>query len=138
MRKLFALAAPLVALGAFTFTTPAHASTTIHLDVDLARAAPLADCDVAVPAGSDVIDVLDQAQASGCIDSYSGTYYAQYDSYLVDCINDICTTGTAYWALYVGGEYASGGANSYNLPTDGNRVEFSYEAWPASPLPRLV
>ncbi|MEA3077996.1 MAG: hypothetical protein QOF60_2904 [Actinomycetota bacterium] len=133
MRKL----ALLVLAVCINLVVPAHpagaTTTTVHLDVDLAIAAPLAGCDVNVPSGSNGLAVLDQAVTDGCIASYRTRTFAGLGE-KVTCINDLCETpdetlNAVTWVVYVDGRASDLGVSSLNFPTHGTRLQFSFEPW---------
>ena len=63
--------------------------------------------------------------------SVESTYYAQFDSTLVNSINNaIGGTDGKYWQYYVNGELPSIGADKYLL-TNGDRVKWSFEVPPS-------
>lgn len=69
MRKLVPIVLVAVtAVAGFSVPSAQALDTTVHLDVDIAATHPMADCDLAVAEGSNGIDVLDAAVASGCIE----------------------------------------------------------------------
>lgn len=133
MRKL-ALFVLTVSIAFAVAARPAAAgTTTVHLDVDLATAVPLADCDVVVPVGANGIAVLDQAVADGCIDSYDTVTFAGFGE-KVTCIDDVCETpeetlNALTWIVYTDGEQSDLGVSSMSFPTHGSTLGFSYEAW---------
>ena len=133
MRKL-ALLVLTVCINLVVVARPAAADTvTVHLDVDLATAVPVADCDVVVTTGANGIDVLDQAVSDGCIDSYDSRPFAEFGEQ-VTCINGICQTpdetlNALTWIIYVDGAQSDLGVSSLSFPTHGTTLGFSYEAW---------
>ncbi len=134
MRKL-ALLVLAASINLVVVARPAAATTTtVHLDVDVATAVPMADCDVVVPVGSDGIDVLQQAVTDGCIDSYDTVTFSGFGE-KVTCIDDVCETpdetlNALTWIVYVDGAQSDLGVSSLSFPTHGTTLGFSYEAWP--------
>lgn len=135
MRRLALLLVPTLAV--FGTTMPAAATpVVVHLDVDLALAAPLADCDVSVPAGSNGLAVLDAAVDVGCIDGYT-LKPGQFAPY-VQCIEktvDLCETpdetlNAVTWIIYVDGSLtpANFGVSELFFPPH-HSLELSYEPW---------
>jgi hypothetical protein len=132
MRKL-ALLVLAVCINLVVPARPAAAATTVHLDVNLAVAAPLASCDVGVPDGANGLAVLDAAVAAGCIDSYDSATFPGLGE-KVTCIDDLCETPDATlnaltWVIYVDGRAADLGVSSLTFPAHGSRLAFSYEPW---------
>lgn len=128
------LACLLTATLALVVVPPAVAAdTTVHVDVDVAEAVELGDCDLSVPSGSNGLAVLDGAVAAGCIESYETQTHPQFGAF-VRCINDICaapdeTFNITYWALYVDGRYATLGVSALTFPDHGSTLGFNYETW---------
>jgi len=134
MRRMILFLLPLAvwSVGAL----PAQASTTaVDFSVDLAGAAPIADCTVTVSTGANGLAVLDAAVADGCIDSYDTATFPGFGEY-VTCINDICEAVVTFWALYVDDEFATKGVSSLSFPSDGSAMGLSYEQW-VVPVPAV-
>lgn len=140
MRKLALLVLAVSSTVLLAARPAAAAAVTVHLDVDLATAVPLADCDVVVDAGSNGIDVLDQAVADGCIAGYDTVTFAGFGE-KVTCIEVSTTVGNVCetpdetlnaltWIVYTDGEQSDLGISSLSFPTHGTTLGFSYEAWP--------
>ncbi|HLG01591.1 MAG TPA: hypothetical protein VI916_14070 [Acidimicrobiia bacterium] len=131
MRKFILWVVPLVSIAAVAW--PAQAvDVTVHLDVDVVTAAPLADCDVSVPSGSSGLAVLDAAVANGCIESYETQTFGF--GKLVTCINDLCQTpdetlNAVNWTVFVDGHVAGEGVSDLRFPADGTTLGFSYGPW---------
>jgi hypothetical protein len=134
MRKL-ALLVLTVCINLVVVARPAAADTvTVHLDVDVATAVPMADCDVVVTSGANGLAVLDQAVADGCIDGYQTRTFTGLGE-KVTCIDDVCETpdetlNALTWIVYVDGAQSELGVSSLSFPTHGTTLGFSYEAWP--------
>lgn len=126
MRTLVVCA--LLALVAFP-TTTATPTVTVTLQVNAAHASlPVwRDCDVVVPAGSDVGDVLDQAVVDGCILEWSSSEFPGYGRY-VTSIDHVQEAVATYWAFRIDGAYASTGIDD-TPATSGETYLFTYEEW---------
>jgi hypothetical protein len=118
----------LIALAATLAAPPAQATdVTVHLDVTVLNAAPLADCDVTVPAGSNVGVVLDQAVEDGCILEWSNASFPGFGRY-VTSIDHVHEAVATYWAFYVDGEYSDFGIDS-TFVEEGASYRFDYTQW---------
>lgn len=129
-----------LALLMIAATVPLAASSgaIVFLDVTLGnhQAPSHKHCAVTVPAGATAAAVLDQAQADGCIDSWS------YDSFegfgrFVTCIDGLCQlpAGT-FWAFYVDEQISDLGIDSHHAAA-GQTIEFVYADW-FTPFPPPV
>lgn len=137
MRSLVLSAMLLAALAPAAGATD---SVTVHFRVDVHGAAPLAECDVIVPAGANGRAVLEQAKRDGCIESYTVREYAFGGA--VRCIDDLCWVCTppvgaaglgefcgAYWLMYENGALPDYGIDGF-VANDGDSLQFSYEFLP--------
>ena len=135
MRKL-ALLVLAVCIDLVVPARPAAAATTVHLEVAVAAAVPIASCDVSVPDGANGLAVLDQAVTTGCIDDYDSVPFSGLGE-KVTCITktvELCETSdetlnALTWIIYVDGELADLGVSSLSFPTHGTSLTFSYEPW---------
>lgn len=85
-------------------------------------------CAVTVPASSTVAAVLDQAQADGCIGSWTYDTFPGFGRY-VTCIDDLCQLPAGnFWALYTDEHLADLGIDSY-VVSNGEDIEFVYADW---------
>ena len=111
---------------------PVQATTnvTVHLDVTILDTATLADCDVTVPSGSNVGDVLDQAVDDGCILEWSNATFPDYGRYVtsIDYVHEAVAT---YWAFYVNGTYSDFGIDS-TIVAENATYGFDYTQWVVS------
>ncbi len=121
----------------------AEATVSVHLRVDVHTLAPLRECDVTVPAGSNGRVVLAAAVAAGCIDSYEIREYSFGGA--VRCIDGVCWACTpdataplvgrvgevcpAYWAMLENGTYTAYGVDGFRA-ANGDVLQFSYEFLP--------
>lgn len=115
----------------------AHAATddvTVRLQVNAGHPAlpGWRDCMVTVPAGSNVGDVLDQAEEDGCITQWSYDTFPGFGRY-VTSIDHVPGAIATYWAFYVGGFYANEGIDD-TIVAEGSTYKFTYEQW-VVPLP---
>lgn len=85
------------------------------------------DCDVSVPAGSNVGRVLDQAVADGCILMWDHATFAGFGRY-VTCIDHVCEAVATYWAFRVNGAYSNTGIDD-TIVEGGSTYKFTYEQW---------
>lgn len=144
MRKPSVLiVAALVGLAGLVQAAPSQAATTttVHLHVDVAGAAPMADCDVTVPTGANGIAVLSAAKATGCIDGYTTRNHPQF-GVQVTCIEQVCQApdealNLTYWGIYLGDDYASTGVSGLSFPRDGRDLGFRYETWATYLVPTV-
>lgn len=131
----FLLAALL--LGAAPLANAQDDLVTVRLEVGAGNhflPGALASCDVSVPAGANVGDVLDAAVATGCIDSWTAIEYPGFGRF-VDCINDVCSENVldlnlfgTFWAFYVDDVSASQGIDATFVEA-GATYEFTYADW---------
>ena len=132
--RIFALSVLcLLALGAPSAAGADADTVTVTLEVTYGNhlAPAVKSCDVTVPVGSTAADVLDAAQASGCIGSWSGTTYSF--GRFVDCIDGLCGQNFAdlvgtFWGFYVN-ERASPVGIDARAVAEGDVVEFAYADW---------
>lgn len=128
-----------VTLVALSFLAPvalADDDVTVRLLVrTTASDSPaLHDCAVTVPAGSSVADVLDQAQADGCILQWSCVDYG-FDCF-VDSVDHVqgAPAFVTYWSFYVNGLYADTGVHG-TTASPGAVYELEYEQGLLYPSP---
>lgn len=126
--KTLALAA-LLLIPAFLPGASSSDSVTVTLQVNAGAASAPAwrDCAVTVPAGSNVGDVLDQAEADGCILEWSYAEYPGYGRY-VTSIDHVSEAVATYWAFRVDGAYSDAGIDD-TYPVGGETYLFTYEQW---------
>lgn len=126
----------LLALSLFAPVALAQDDVTVRLVVrTTASAAPaIHDCAVSVAAGSTVADVLDQAQADGCILAWSCTDFG-FGCY-VDSVDHIpgAPMYATYWAFWINGGYASTGVEA-TIVEAGDVYELEYEQGLLFPSP---
>ena len=126
------LIAALLATAALPLASGAD-SVTVRLLADSAADVPtLADCQVTVPAGSNVEAVLQQALAEGCIAEWHCTEYG-FDCF-VDSVDFVPGQGAFYWAYYVDGEYAANGIRG-TIVHEGAEYHFALDQWVVFPSP---
>lgn len=89
------------------------------------------DCDVTVPEGANVGDLLDQAVEDGCILEWSHETYPGYGRYVAS-IDHVAGAVATYWAFRVDGAYSELGIDSTPV-REGATYAFTYEQW-AFPL----
>lgn len=107
----------------------AAADVTVTLQIDLGHPAlpSYKECDVTVPAGSNVGAVLDQAEEDGCISGWESASFPGFGRY-VTCVDGLCEEVVTYWAFYVNGAYASAGIDDTPVAA-GSTYTFAYEQW---------
>jgi hypothetical protein len=105
-------------------------TVTVHLSVNAGKVGLVPswrDCDVIVPAGANAGDVLDQAQADGCILEWSHAEFAGFGRY-VTSIDHVTEALPTFWAFSVDGAYADYGIDGYSA-VEGGSVGFTYTEW---------
>lgn len=102
-------------------------TVTLQVNAGVATGPAWRDCDVTVPAGSSVGDVLDQAEADGCILEWSYAEYPGYGRY-VTSIDHVSEAVATYWAFRADGEYSQTGVDE-TFPLGGETYLFTYEQW---------
>lgn len=85
------------------------------------------DCDVTVPAGSNIGAVLDQAVVDGCILEWSSSSHPGFGRY-VTSIDHVGEQLPTYWAFRVDGAYSNTGIDD-TLAEGGSTYKFTYEQW---------
>lgn len=125
----FALSTLLLVAATPFATADDSASVTVTLQITLGNhvLAPYKECEVTVPAGSDPGDVLDQAEAQGCIDSWDYDVFDGFGRY-VTCIDGICQQFGTFWAFYVD-EVPSNVGIDGAIVENGQTIEFVYADW---------
>lgn len=112
-------------------------TVTVHLLVDTTvGVAPLAACDVQVPAGADASVVLDAALAQGCILEWSAGSFPGLGRYVTSIDHVSEQTGT-YWSFLVDGSFADYGIDLY-AAHEGSTVRFAYDQYATFLLPPLL
>ena len=129
MKLLATILCALVLLPAVPAAAGADSTVTVTLQVNAGHALAPAwrDCDVTVPAGSNVGDVLDQAEADGCILEWSHSTFPGFGRY-VTSIDHVTEAVATYWAFRVDGVYSSTGIDD-TIPVGGETLLFTYEQW---------
>lgn len=126
--KLFAISC-LLLLAPVPLAFAQADTVTAHLTVNVGTpdAPAWRDCDVTVPLGSNVGDLLDQAAEDGCILEWSYDTFGSYGRYVtsIDFVPGLVVT---YWAFYVDGAYAEYGIDSTYVE-EGGDYQFTYEQW---------
>lgn len=134
--KLFALLA-ILAVAPLALAAPANAAeetvvATLVVDLVHPTLPDQRSCDVVVPAGSNVGDLLDAAVDQGCLSSWESSSFPGFGRY-VTCIDGICEQVVTFWAFRVDGAFSNSGIDATPVLA-GSSYQFTYEQWPA-PLP---
>lgn len=104
-------------------------AVTAHLTVNAGTAAAPGwrECDVTVPDGANVGDLLDAAVDQDCILEWSYDTFAGFGRY-VTSIDNVAGAAATYWAFRVNGQYSDLGIDSV-VVQQGARYTFTYEQW---------
>lgn len=127
MKTTLLLAALLLSPIPLALAAPDSATAHLTVNAGTPGAPAWRECDLTVPLGANVGDLLDRAVATGCILEWSSATFAGYGRY-VTSIDHVPGAFATYWAFYVDGEYAEFGIDSTQV-APGSTYQFTYEQW---------